>query len=246
MRRRLKFSLLMVAFLTALVLWTLPLWASDGKIAFESGDTIQEIRDKIEQNGYAFSVDHNRVFDMGQEERSLFFRRRPSVPTEISLDKCAESTPDSLRMWQTNLPEALDWRSYEGRAYIGPIRDQGYCGSCYSFGAAATAEGAYNLAKNLYDENCADFSEAYIAWCLGDLPEYFPHFYGCDGSDYDYMELEALTSEGVADESDFPYDDEYTAWLLVLRRHHRFPFLASHPLRGYRSHQTGHLELRGH
>ena len=103
------------------------------------------------------------------------------------------------------LPAAFDWRSLGGHAYIGPVRDQGSCGSCYAFAANAAAEGAYNHTLGLYDSSCADFSESYVIWCLGSLPEYGEHFYGCDGSDYDYFELTALVDRGVTFESYFPY-----------------------------------------
>ncbi len=103
------------------------------------------------------------------------------------------------------LPAAFDWRDKNGYSYIGGIRDQGYCGSCYAFAACAAAEGVYNWANGYYNENCADFSESFVIWCLGSLPQYNEHFYGCLGADYTYSELEALTIEGVCNEDDFPY-----------------------------------------
>jgi hypothetical protein len=45
---------------------------------------------------------------------------------------------------------------------------------------------------NNVDSTYADFSESYIIWSLGGMSEYSSHFYGCDGADYDYYELEAL------------------------------------------------------
>ncbi|MBN1268031.1 MAG: choice-of-anchor J domain-containing protein [Kiritimatiellae bacterium] len=104
-----------------------------------------------------------------------------------------------------DLPSSFCWTNYNGHRYIGAIRDQGDCGSCYAFGACATAEGVYNYANGLYDGNCVDFSESFIAWCLGRLAAYNDHFFGCDGADYDYYELAALTNEGVCSEADFPY-----------------------------------------
>ena len=221
-------------FLTALLaVWLLlptgPARAGQVPIPFDQNDTLDEIRGKIEQNGYHFTVDHNRIFDMSPEEKLRFFKRRASLPTALNRAKCSDLGPLSLRMWRTTPPAALDWRNYDGRAYIGPIRDQGNCGSCYAFGAAASAEGSYNLAKNLYDGDCADFSEAYIAWCLGALPAYNPHFYGCDGADYDYMELQALTDIGLANEADFPYQDTwaggcgYAGPTTAFRSWHRVP-----------------------
>ncbi|MFH1055263.1 MAG: C1 family peptidase [Candidatus Altiarchaeota archaeon] len=102
-------------------------------------------------------------------------------------------------------PQSFDWRNYNGHSYIGPVRDQGNCGSCYSFGAAAAAEGTYNYATGNFDGNVSDYSESYIIWCLGRLPEYSSHFFGCNGADYEYKELEALTNYGIIGESLFPY-----------------------------------------
>ena len=102
-------------------------------------------------------------------------------------------------------PSSFDWRNKDGHAYIGAPRNQGTCGSCYSFGAAAAAEGTYNVATGSYDSNVADFSEAYIAWCLSKMPAYSSHFSGCNGADYDYMELQALVDVGICDESYYPY-----------------------------------------
>ena len=229
MNRPWRFFFLAALLAVSLLLPTGPARAENDKIPFEQGDTIEEIQAKIEQNGYNFTVDHNRIFDMSPDEKARFFKRRQSVPTTDDLSKCTDLGPLSLRLWRTTPPPDLDWRDYEGRAYIGPVRDQGNCGSCYAFGAAASAEGSYNLAKNLHDGNCVDFSEAYIAWCLGALPAYSSHFSGCDGADYDYMELQALTDLGLAYETDFPYQDNwsggcaYAGSTTAFRSWHRVP-----------------------
>ncbi|MEA3255085.1 MAG: C1 family peptidase [Candidatus Altiarchaeota archaeon] len=103
------------------------------------------------------------------------------------------------------LPSAFDWRNWSGHSYIGSIRNQGICGSCYAFAAAASAEGVYNVAKNLTGDDCSNLSESFIIWCLGRLPQYNTHLYSCDGADYEYMELAALTTQGICGEADFPY-----------------------------------------
>ncbi|MHB1348540.1 MAG: C1 family peptidase [Desulfobulbaceae bacterium] len=103
------------------------------------------------------------------------------------------------------LPFSFDWRNQDSHSYIGPIRDQGACGDCYAFGAAAAAESSYNIKHHMTDENTIDFSESYIAWCLGTYGPYREHFSGCNGADYEYAELIALTHLGVTQESYFPY-----------------------------------------
>ncbi|MBU4267047.1 MAG: right-handed parallel beta-helix repeat-containing protein [Syntrophaceae bacterium] len=111
----------------------------------------------------------------------------------------------SIKTSNSSLPESFDWRNISNRSYINPVKDQGQCGSCYGFSATAAAEGAYNIALNLSDENRAEFSESFLIWCLSDLPQYKYHFDGCYGSDYDYFELFALTSHGTILGEQFPY-----------------------------------------
>jgi C1A family cysteine protease len=103
------------------------------------------------------------------------------------------------------LPSSFDWRSYNGHSYIGPVRNQGNCGSCYSFAANATAEGVYNFATGNYDGNCIDLSESFIMWCLGKVTQYGQHFSGCVGADLTYYELQALVDSGATYEANFPY-----------------------------------------
>ena len=164
-----------------------------GKLPFEPGDTLEEIRYKIDYNGYDFTVSENHISRMSEEEKAtLLGKHRSRFPGK----KVVSTGPGPLidQLGKKTLPSSFDWRSYNGHYYIGPILDQGDCGSCYAFGAAAAAEGTYNWANGLYDGSCIDFSEAFIAFCLSD--HYSAHFDGCDGADYDYKELEALVSPG--------------------------------------------------
>ena len=66
------------------------------------------------------------------------------------------------------------------------------------------AEGTYNFATGQYDQNCADFSESYIMWCLGEYGPYPDYFQGCWGGIPWYV-LQALTIQGVCNEADFAY-----------------------------------------
>ena len=173
-----------------------------GILEFEPDDTLEELREKIRHNGYNFTVDHNWVYDMPSEMKRKFFGRHPSLlPRKPGL---SERIGPLTRHLGKELPAAFDWRDHNGRAYIGPIRDQGSCGSCYAFAACAAAEGTYNWAHGRYDDNCADFSEAYVAFCLSD---YYSGFDGCSGANYDYEELDALVEVGVCDEDTYHYED---------------------------------------
>lgn len=174
---------------------------------FVSGQTkstkdIETMRAEIQKNGYSYSIkDYGKDFFIPGRNSKNLSRMRSQVPAvEMEI--------------LTDLPSSFDSRDVDGKAYIGEIRDQGSLGSCYAFGACAAAEGCYNKTTNLYDDNCIDFSESYIAWSLGSISPYSDHFSGGNGADFDYYELQALTSpgentgkEGICLESDFPYQE---------------------------------------
>lgn len=126
------------------------------------------------------------------------------MPTEESYLESEDSVFVSNRAL-TSFPSSFDWRSYNGHSYIGPVRFQAHCGSCYAFAAVACAEGTFNYAWRLYDANRIELSESFIMWCLGSLDDYNPYFNGCNGSTYHRKEIEALTKEGVCLRSLFPY-----------------------------------------
>ena len=126
------------------------------------------------------SLNHRYVMDH-TEQKLAFLSRHPTqltVNDPAHMQVCEDIGPLANVLGTVTLPAAFDWRAYNGHSYIGAGRNQGSCGSCYSFGAAATAEGVYNFATGKYDGNCADFSEGYIAWCLSKDPEYSSHFSG--------------------------------------------------------------------
>jgi len=174
-----------------------------GKILFQPGDDLALIRTKIAANGYDFKVSNNWVVKLPQplREKMRLRRQAPGVGRYAmrNLD------PGPLQLYRDRpLPERFDLRNVSpGRRYIGPVRQQGSCGACYAFSACAAAESTYNLATGRYNQNCVDFSEAFIAFCLTPL---YGGLYGCSGSDYEYEELDALIEDGVCYEEQMPYD----------------------------------------
>lgn len=145
-------------------------------LKFEPADTLDGIRAKIKHNGYQFTVDHNWVYDMPREQKQRFLGRR--APASLEPPRVTKDIGPLGRKLGKALPSSFDWRNYNGHSYIGPIRNQGSCGSCYAFGVCAAGEGTYNWAHGQYDANCAHFSESYVIWCLGRLSKYNSHLFG--------------------------------------------------------------------
>jgi C1A family cysteine protease len=98
-------------------------------------------------------------------------------------------------------PAAFDWRNVNGANYVTPIKDQGNCGSCVSFGSCATVEGTVRVASN--DPNKAiDLSEAHLFFCLGK-----PTGASCNNGWWVDPALDCFVNTGVADEACYPYTD---------------------------------------
>ncbi len=175
--------------------------AATDKIPFRTGDTIAAIEAEIEANGYDFKVAPNWVTRLPEAERSQLLSRRMPLLPRYRTGSVDDAGPLVVRSVDS-LPSSFDWRNYNGHSYIGPVRNQGGCGSCYAFGACAAAEGTYNVAMGRNDGDCLDLSEAFLAFCLD---QYYSGYDGCNGSDYDYEELDALVERGVCRESAYPY-----------------------------------------
>ncbi len=201
--------LAVVAALGWLLVQATPLAAQE-LLAFEPDDTIAELRAKIAHNGYQFTVRENRIFQMSPDARGRMLSRH-APPAGKRSAVSADPGPLAAQLGRA-LPATFDWRNVNGHTYIGPIRDQGNCGSCYAFAACAAAEGVYNVALGKYDSQCVDFSEAFVAFCLS---AYYSGFSGCSGADYDYDELAALTAYGVCLESLYPYSDHEQACIFA-------------------------------
>ena len=95
---------------------------------------------------------------------------------------------ENLRSERVLLPAKFDWRDVKA---LSPIRDQGSCGSCWSFSITATVEDLFRLTSGSdllstqYLVSCNDFG------------------FGCNGGFFDAFDM--LVSPGSVTESQFPY-----------------------------------------
>eukprot|EP00996_Jenningsia_fusiforme_P001623 NODE_2494_length_1187_cov_35.036907_g2277_i0.p1 GENE.NODE_2494_length_1187_cov_35.036907_g2277_i0~~NODE_2494_length_1187_cov_35.036907_g2277_i0.p1 ORF type:complete len:343 (+),score=77.86 NODE_2494_length_1187_cov_35.036907_g2277_i0:60-1031(+) len=110
-------------------------------------------------------------------------RNRSSVPREAPLSEAelAQYTADSF-----------DWRDH---GVVLPVKDQGQCGSCWTFSAVAAMESAWKLANH----TLTSLSEEELVQCAKSAGD------GCNGGD----ELEAIqwviNHGGITTEGDYPY-----------------------------------------
>lgn len=92
----------------------------------------------------------------------------------------------------TSVPDNVDWRS---KGAVTPVKDQGRCGSCWSFSATGAMEGAYFLKHN----TLPSLSEQELVDCSSSFGNH-----GCEGGLMDSA-FEFAIENGMCSEAGEPY-----------------------------------------
>ncbi len=107
----------------------------------------------------------NDFTDMTFEE---FSEERLMAPQECSATKNSYKVKEEIK--NQGVPPSYDWRNF---GVVTPVKNQGSCGSCWTFSTVGTMESHWNIlgkGRNL------TFSEQQIVDCAGDFDNY-----GCHG-----------------------------------------------------------------
>jgi len=148
------------------------------KQIFEEAD--REIEEHNQTNS-TYTLGHNKFSDWTHEEYKVLLGYRPELRTPQYEDLPAAEYVKSNAT-------SVDW---EEKGAVTPVKDQGQCGSCWSFSTTGALEGAHQIATG----NLVSYSEMQFVNCDYGLLKNL----GCNGGLMDkaftYAESNAITTE---------------------------------------------------
>jgi len=157
----------------------------------------QMIEEHNRDNSLSYSVEMNHFSDLEHEEFKFVMLpkslRTSPAPTFDSTRVHPEPTLEELAA----LPPSIDWRSL---GCVTMVKDQGVCGSCWTFGTAGSLEGVYaakyGALKSISEQQIVD-----CAWTT----DFGQGNSGCDGGFAAPAFQWIINNGGIANELDYKY-----------------------------------------
>jgi len=174
-------------------------------------------------NNKKFVLEHNKKYDQGlekfwvgmtkfadlteQEFADLYLTKRGPDPVLKQQFQCPEQFDDTT----TDIPESYDWRFADQNdlnlVAVTAVKDQGSCGSCWTFGAAATMEGSMCIQKAYDCSSWTGLSEQNMVDCASYNSTFLGNYNdnGCSGGEQSNAIRWASLAGGLSSEDTYPY-----------------------------------------
>ncbi|KAM4628274.1 dipeptidyl peptidase 1 [Polymixia lowei] len=153
----------------------------------------QDFIDSINSMQSSWKAAHYPEHEMFSLEDWRYRAGGPASQIPIRV-RATHVTADVAKM-ATALPEHWDWRNVGGVNFLSPVRNQGSCGSCYSFATMGMLEARIRILTNNSDTPI--LSPQQVVSCS-------QYSQGCDGG-FPYLIGKYIQDFGIVDESCFPY-----------------------------------------
>jgi len=176
-------------------------WVSEFKMNFDNHVVFERVFknwvsnhkfiEEINSKNLTYKLGHNQFSGMDSTE----FREYLGL-TFILLDEDSEQSIFYNSNMVSKIPDSVDWVS---AGAVTPVKDQGQCGSCWSFSTTGALEGAY---FNKYN-TLQSFSEQQLVDC--DNRRNGGKDMGCSGGLMDNAFSWISKKGGLCSEADYPY-----------------------------------------
>jgi len=148
-----------------------------------------------------YTLNHNQYSGMNVDEFSNFMGFKANKEVFAKGNPYRNDKSKEQKSVSSSNAASIDWRD---KHVVSPIRDQGQCGSCWSFSGTATLESAVAIKSGeLYD-----LSEQESVSCS--TIKNGGKNLGCNGGNYDAMWDYAKQNGGICSEESYPYTSGVT------------------------------------
>ena len=146
-------------------------------------ENFEYIKEHNSRNGTTYTLGINHLADLRHDELGLNLKVGPSKCDKFNTEYTYQS-----------LPSSIDWRDKNA---VTPVKDQGQCGSCWSFSATGAMEGSWSIATG----KLLSLSEQQLVDCDSGFGT---GNHGCNGGLMDNAFQYAIDN-GMCTESGDPY-----------------------------------------
>jgi len=178
------------------------MWVQEFRVVFKSSEQRNHVLENWVENHIFIEKSNrlNRPFQLGHNQFSGLNHTEYLQWVRGGLDSVINffgvnpvvSEPSDFQ----SLPVSVDWTT---KGAVTPVKDQGQCGSCWSFSTTGALEGAYAI-KN---SKLVSFSEQQLVDC--DTLGNGGRDHGCNGGLMDNAFNWIDKNNGLCTESDYPY-----------------------------------------
>jgi len=179
-------------------------WMGEHGVKPESGEHfVRMIQNFADNDDYitasnakkqSFTLGHNKFSHLSSDEWKAYIAKSGRFVKDTTETPAFIHSAPTLR---SSLATEIDWTT---KGAVTPVKDQGQCGSCWSFSTTGAIEGAY-FNKNSVLES---FSEQHLVDC-DNLRHHFGRDHGCNGGLMDNAFSWVKKNGGICTEVAYPY-----------------------------------------